>query len=173
MNRAVRIAQLVLTMVMLFGPAASAQSTGFEDVPPWHWASDAVQTVAAAGIFVGYPATDRDRALNALVQVYDAFLHAAHPGAREWAERFLVNLPPDWPQPLQRSRLLRFSLEGARVEAAAGGLVVAARVVAVLRTDGGSRESRAVLRVDVQRDNGGRLRVNYAALAAAQPEVFR
>lgn len=164
----------VTAFSLILAGAATAQGPApFEDVPPWHWAYDAVQEVAAAGIFVGYPTSDRELAVSAVTQVYDAFAHAGHPAARGWAERFLTNLPTNWPQPLSRSRLVRFRLENARMETGGDRVVVLAHVVVVLRADGGVRERRAVLRADLHRDTTGRLRVNYAALAAAQPEVFR
>ncbi len=169
-----RIALIVTALLLVAAIPTSAQPpAAFEDVPPWHWAAGAVQTVAAAGILIGYPPSDRDQALNALTQVYDAFAHAAHPAAREWAERFLTNLPADWPQPLLRSRLVRFRLEEVRVAVDAGRMVVSAVAIAVLRANGGLQAKRSVLRADLQRDGAGRLRLNYATLAAAQPEVFR
>ncbi len=154
-------------------PAAAQEGGAFDDVPPWHWAYDAVQRLGAVGIMVGYPRTDRDRALNALTQIYDAFAHAAHPAARAWAERFLANLPANWPQPLARSPLLSFRLETGRVEAGAQGFVVSAIAAVTAPAAGELAGSRTAVRVEVQRDPDGRLRVNYATLAASQPQLFR
>jgi hypothetical protein len=154
--------------------AAVAQDAGFEDVPPWHWAFEAVQRLGAAGILVGYPTNERERALNAVIQVYDAFAHAAHPAARGWAERFLVNLPATWPQPLERSTLLSFRLENTRVDTAGATMVVSYVALVTLRSSAGVvNSSRAAVRAELQRDADGRLRINYATLAAAQPQVFR
>src|SRR3989442_3489218 len=106
----------VLALVAMAGGTAWAQGpSAFVDVPPWHWAFEAVQQGATAGIFTGYPTDDSELVANALVQVYEAFAHAGHPGAQGWAEWFLTNTPSQWPQPLQRSRLLTFALEDVRV----------------------------------------------------------
>ncbi len=166
---------LIVALVFSLAPTAAAQETGaaFDDVPPWHWAFEAVQRLGAAGILVGYPRTDRDAALNALSQAYDAFAHAAHPAARPWAERFLTNLPATWPQPLARSPLLSFRLENARIEGGAQGFVVSVVAVVTVRAPGGAAASRSTVRAEVQRDPDGRLRVNYATLAAGHPQLFK
>src|SRR5574341_439824 len=86
---------VVLALVGLTSAAAFGQTpSAFVDVPPWHWAFDAVQQGAAAGIFTGYPTSDQELVANALLQVYDAFAHAGHPSARGWAEWVLINTPP-------------------------------------------------------------------------------
>ena len=169
-----RMAMLIAVVVLVPGMAALAQpSVPFQDVPPWHWAFEAVQRTALAGIFVGYPAVDRDLAINAVTQVYDAFVHAAHPRAREWAERFLINLPVGWPQPLQQSRLVSFRLEQPRVDIKGERGAISVVAVIHLRRARGVAEARTPLRLEVRKDAEGRWRVNYADLAAAQPEVFK
>ena len=111
---------ITLAIVALAAWTAWAQGpSAFVDVPPWHWAFEAVQQGATAGIFSGYPTDDSELVANALVQVYEAFAHAGHPGAQGWAEWFLTNTPSQWPQPLQRSRLLTFALEDVRVDSQA------------------------------------------------------
>src|SRR2546428_5325910 len=97
----------VLALVAMAGGTAWAQGpSAFVDVPPWHWAFEAGQQGATAGIFTGCPTDDRELVANALVQVYEAFAHAGHPVAQGWAEWRLINTPSQWPQPVQRSRLL-------------------------------------------------------------------
>lgn len=156
-------------VVLALGGAAGAQvPSAFVDVPPWHWAFDAVQHGAAAGIFEGYPASDRELAANALVQVYDAFRHPTHPLAPAWAEAFLVNLPPGWPQPLLRSRLRDVVLSGLEVRVQADRAVI--RWTADVVVDGTARRTTAT--GTAVRDATGRWRVDFATLAAAQPEVF-
>ncbi len=167
-----RTCVLVALLAMVPTATAVAQPAAFVDVPPWHWAFDGLEKVASAGIFIGYPTDDRESAANALTQVYDAFVNAADPRAREWAERFLVNLPANWPQPLQRSPLLSFRLDDVRVTIR-GDLGTIALIAAIgLRTAGGSATTRSPMTVEVQRDRN-RWRVNYASLAAAQPQVFK
>jgi hypothetical protein len=162
---------VALVMVLLALPGVAwAQPRTFEDVPPWHWAFDAVQRVAAARIMIGYPRNDRDLAANAAVQVYEAFANSAHEAAREWAERFLTNLPADWPRPLERSPLRGYRLEQLRVTLFADRGTVSFTAVVRLADD---RALRATVRVAVTKDNEGRWRVNYPDLAAGQPQIFR
>src|SRR5437879_548664 len=94
---------------------AAATAAGFPDVPPWHWAYDAVTRDQDAGVIVGYPASPGALIDNAITQVYDGFAHASAAGAQAWVERFSYNLPPDWPAPFLRSEIVAFSLTGMRV----------------------------------------------------------
>ncbi len=166
-------AMLVAALVLLPSTAAWAQAPGvFDDVPPWHWAFESVQKVATAGLFIGYPSDDHDLAVNALIEVYEAFGHPVHPAAREWAERFLTTLPPTWPQPLVQSRVLRFNLEDAGVARVGDRGTISGVATVVLRTDGGSSSIRTPLHVELRKLDG-RWRVDYASLAASQPQVFR
>lgn len=173
--RSFRRLGLIVVLVLSLATTAAAQETGaaFDDVPPWHWAFDAVQRLGAAGILVGYPRTDRDAALNAVSQVFEAFAHPSHAGARPWAERFLLNLPANWPQPLERSTLVRFRLENARAEVTGPAAVVSFVAVVAMRAGGAVVDSRRSLRVEVRKDADGRLRVNYATLAAGHPQLFK
>ena len=163
-----------LAMIVLTAGTAWAQGpSAFVDVPPWHWAFDAVQQGAAAGIFTGYPTNDSEMVANALVQVYEAFTHADHPAARGWAEWFLTNTPAQWPQPLQHSRLVAFTLEGVRVQVngdRARAMFVAAVAV---RTDGGQTTARSPLEVQAEKDTAGHWRIDYATLVTGQPQLFK
>ncbi len=161
---------VILTAVL----AAAANAQAFEDVPPWHWAREAIDRLAAARVIVGFPPNNRDLAVNAITQVYESFVHASNPDAPAWAERFLTNLPANWPQPLQRSSLVRYRLEqfGVRFGAQGTGRVSFVAVTTV-RSAGASLSRRASVQAEVQQDREGRWRVNYGSLAAAQPEIFR
>lgn len=165
---------LVLAVVIAgAGVAAGQTPSPFADVPPWHWAFDAVQQGAAAGIFTGYPTTDPEHVANALAQVYEAFAHADHPAAQAWAEWFLANTPAAWPQPLQDSRLVRFTLSGVRVRVTGSRAAVNALAAATVRTAGGTTAAPAALAVAAERDTAGHWRIDYATLARAHPQVFR
>lgn len=168
--------QIVVTLALigLISAVVFAQTpSAFVDVPPWHWAFDAVQQDAAAGIFTGYPTSDRDLVANALLQVYEAFAHAGHPAAQEWAEWFLTNTPSGWPQPLQRSRLVRYALENVQVRVS-GDRAAATFVAAVtMRTDGGLSAARAPAEAQAEKDGRGHWRIDYATLVAGQPQLFR
>jgi hypothetical protein len=164
---------LSLLVLLACGAAGAQEAPAFIDVPPWHWAYDSVQRSAAAGVFRGYPTTDSERIANTVTQIYEAFAHATHTAAREWAERFAMNLPPDWPAPLQRSRLQNFRLENIAVSVA-GNRATAAFVAAItLTSTGGGVSVRSSARAELTRTGEGRWRANYATLAAAQPQLFR
>ncbi len=164
------------TVMILTVLAAAAQAqipAPFLDVPPWHWASEAVQRGASARALRGYPTDDRERAANAVTQVYDSFVHAAHPRAVEWSARFLVTLPSHWPQPLERSRLASFRLEKVQVDLRNDWGIVSFTVTIALQIPGGASETRTPMRVEVHKDAEGHWRVHYPDLAAGQPQVFK
>jgi hypothetical protein len=165
---------LVLLVLLPSVALAQAPTSAFEDVPPWHWAFQSVQELAQKGILQGYPKADYELALNAVAQVYDSFVHARHPAARTWAERFLFNLPPNWPQPLERSNLLSFRFAETQVRLAPQG-TVSISLGARVRIAGPPFAKIVQTRfgVKVAKDGTGRWRVDYASLAAAQPEIFR
>src|SRR2546427_13179995 len=163
-----------LAIVALAGGTSWAQGpSAFVDVPPWHWAFEAVQQGATAGIFTGYPTDDSELVANALVQVYEAFAHAGHPGAQGWAEWFLTNTPSQWPQPLQRSRLLTFALEFVRVRVS-GDRARATFVAAVIvGTDGGRASLRSPVRVQGEEDRTRHERHDVTVVAAGGPQGFQ
>lgn len=166
----------LLTLCILLGLTGTGwtQAPGaFDDVPPWHWAFDGVQTSVQAGIFVGYPASEGDLIANAIAQVYDAFAHASHPAAGAWAARFLTRIPADWPRPVVQSRLHRFALADVRVEIR-GEEGTASFVASVgLRRNGAVEQFRAAVHVRTRRGADGRWRIDYATLADGQPQVFK
>jgi len=165
---------VTLALVGLTGTAAFAQApSAFADVPPWHWAYDAVQQGAAAGIFTGYPTSDQELVANALMQVYEAFAHAGHPTAQAWAEWFLTNTPSGWPQPLQRSRLVQYSLDRVQVQVSGDRATVTYVAAVSVRTDGGVSSARSPVQVQAEKDGSGHWRINYASLASEQPQLFR
>lgn len=165
---------VVLALVGLTGTTVFAQAPSpFVDVPPWHWAFDAVQQGAAEGIFTGYPTNDRDLVANALLQIYEAFAHPGHPSAQEWAEWFLTNTPSGWPQPLQRSRLVRYALENVQVRVSGDRATVTFVAAVTVRADGGPSSVRVPVETRAEKDGSGHWRIDYATLASAQPQLFR
>src|SRR2546428_3282086 len=161
---------ITLAIVALAAWTAWAQGpSAFVDVPPWHWAFEAVQQGATAGVFTGYPTDDNELVANALVQVYEAFAHAGHPGAQGWAEWFLTNTPTQWPQPLHRSRLLKFALEDIRVRVS-GDRARATFVAAVTGgTHGGAAAPPSPLHAPAAQKRAGPRAIDYPAPAAGQP----
>lgn len=160
----------ILTLVPTAGALAQVPVSPFEDVPPWHWAFDAVEKLAREGIIQGYPRSDRDLARNSVTQVYEAFAHPTHPSARMWAEAFLTNLPSGWPAPLQRSGLVAFRLteQQVRLEGSRGTVSLLAAVT--LR---GGATARARITATVVKDDANRWRVDYPSLVRGQPDLFR
>src|SRR2546422_914778 len=164
----------VVAIVALAGGTAWAQGpSAFVDVPPWHWAFEAVQQDATAGIFTGYPTDDSELVANALVQVYEAFAHSGHPGAQGWAEWFLTNTPSQWPQPLQRSRLLQFALEDVRVRVSGDRARATFVAAGTVGTGGRASTLRSPSQAQGEEDGSGHWRIDYTALAAGQPQIFR
>jgi len=153
--------------------AASGAAQGFEDVPPWHWSRAAIDSLVAGRIIVGFPPNDPDLAVNAIIQVYESFAHSSHTQAQAWAERFLLNVPRDWPQPLARSRLRGFRLDnpGVRLDRDRGTVSFVATTV--VRSGGSAVTERGRVTVEVQRGTDGRWRANYTSLITAHPQIFR
>jgi len=164
------VAATVIVLIPVAAALAQAPPSSFEDVPPWHWAYDAVQTLAERRIILGYPRDERELALNAVRQVYEAFAHATHPLAQAWAEAFLTNLPAIWPEPLRRSDVIaaRWTESQVRLDGPRGAITLQG----VVRTRRAA-DLRARVTVTVVRDRAGRWRVDYASLARGQPELFR
>jgi len=167
-----RIGQRALGLTVAAGAAlvgcAAAAAAGFPDVPPWHWAYEAVTRDQDAGVIVGYPASPAALVENAIAQVFDGFAHASASGAQAWVERFSYNLPQDWPAPFRRSQIVAFSLTGMRIS------VGATTATADFSASVGTRDGHSVnipLRVGLRR-NGQDWQVDYAALARASP-LFR
>src|SRR2546428_3397634 len=157
----------VLAIVALAGGTAWAQGpSAIVDVPPWHWAFEAVQQGATAGIFTGYPTDDSELVANALVQVYEAFAHDGHPGAQGWAEWFLTNTPAQWPQPLQRSRLLKFALEDVRVRVSGDHARPTFVAAVIVGTDGGQAPLPSPVPAQAREDRAGPWRIDHTGPAA-------
>jgi hypothetical protein len=148
-------------VVAFAGVAGAVDSGGFPDVPPWHWASDAVAKDQAAGLVVGYPAAPAELAQNAITQVYEGFAHAGAKGAQAWVERFTYNRPANWPGPLARAEFAQVTLSGIRV-AVHDDTATAAFIAAVTTRLG--RTVTTPMRVELQHI-GGDWQVDYAGLA--------
>lgn len=163
-----KIGRFALTAagVVLIGSAAEAVT--FPDVPPWHWAYDAITKDAAAGLIVGYPVAPAELIENSLTQVYDGFVHFGAQGARGWVERFTYNRPAAWPAPFAHSQIAAFLFSGMRI-AVSGNTATAQFSAAVTTRDG--KTSTSQMRVQL-RLNGQDWQVDYGTLAATSP-VFR
>ena len=164
---------LIVSVVLVGLLAASSVAQGFEDVPPWHWSRAAIDSLVAGRIIVGFPPNASDLAVNAILQAYESFAHTSHPQAQAWAERFLANLPHEWPQPLTRSRLRVFRLDSPRVRLDRDRGMVSFVATTVIRSGGSAVTERSRVVVEVQRGTDGRWRANYASLVSAHTQIFR
>lgn len=153
--------------VVLIGGAA-ATAAPFPDVPPWHWAYDAITKDQAAGLIIGYPAPPTELIENSLTQVYDSFVHSGAKGAQGWAERFTYNRPASWPAPLTHSVIAAFLFSGMQV-AVSGGTATAQFSATVTTRDG--KTATSPMRVQL-RLNGQDWQVDYSTLSANSP-AFR
>ncbi|WP_051195664.1 S-layer homology domain-containing protein [Meiothermus rufus] len=81
-----------LLLVLGMALAQGAPRGRFVDVPPCHWAAEAVRVLAARGLFQGYPATARELAENALRQVFEGL----RCGETSWSLEFLEGAPPSF-----------------------------------------------------------------------------
>lgn len=148
--------------------AGAAGAASFPDVPPWHWAYDAITRDAAAGLIVGYPVAPAELIENSLTQVYDGFVHSGARGAQEWVERFTYNRPTSWPAPIAHSQVAAFLLSGMRITVT-GDVATAQFSAAVTTRDGKTSTSQMRVQLRLSRPDW---QVDYATLSAASP-VFR
>lgn len=171
MRRVLGILALAAATSVAAGGVGCAQPTPFPDVPPWHWAYQAVMTDQAAGLFIGYPASPAALVQNSLVQVFDGFVHARAQGAQAWVDRFTYNRPANWPAPLQRSSLVAFALGGISVTVSGDTATASFVATQTVRGATGSQTVRSPMHVQL-RLSGQDWQVDYATLAAGSP-VFR
>ena len=84
---------LVLAMAMALGVTASAYAANpFSDVPAGHWAYDAVNKLAAAGVVDGYPdGTYGGDKLMTRYEMAQIVAKAMAKGATNWQQNLLTN----------------------------------------------------------------------------------
>lgn len=148
--------------------AAQAPAAPFPDVPPWHWAYQALVRDAQAGLLVGYPTAPDELVKNAITQVYEGFAHARAPEAQAWVERLTYDRPASWPGPLAHSALTSFALRN--VSAAVAGDTATVTFTAQVTTRAG-QTTTTPMRVGLRAVDGG-WKVDYATLAGGSA-LFR
>jgi S-layer homology domain len=163
-----RVTLAAMTGAALIGGLAASAAGSFPDVPPWHWAYDAITRLQDEGILQGFPTPPAQLAENSILQVYDAFAHATATGARAWVERFTFNRPGNWPAPLSHAHIAAFSVTGAHV--GVHDTTASATFTASVQTPDGKTVTDS-MRVEL-RWNGRDWQVDYATLAAGSP-LFR
>ncbi len=167
-SRMGRVILAAVTGVVLIGGIAAATEGSFPDVPPWHWAYDAITKLQDEGIVQGFPTPPAQLAENSILQVYDGFAHATATSAQAWVERFTFNRPRNWPAPLSHSQIAVFSLTDARLSVR--DTTATATFTATVRSPDGKTVTDP-MRVEL-RWNGQDWQVDYATLAAGSP-LFR
>ncbi len=160
----------ILLSALWASDTALAQSppAPFPDVPPWHWAYQAVLKDEQAGLVIGYPSSPAELVATSITQVYDSFVHAHATGAQAWAERFTYDRPSSWPGPLDRSQVTAFTLTGMR-PVVTGDTATATFNASV--TTAGAGTAVTPMRVTLRLMEGD-WKIDYATLAQASP-LFR
>lgn len=93
MSRSFSLPFVLPVAVALLVSSAAAQPT-FPDVPPCHWAADAVGRIAGDNeVEAAQARSSRYLAANAVRQVFEG-LRCQTP---EWSEAFLLDAPDSWP----------------------------------------------------------------------------
>jgi hypothetical protein len=147
---------------------AQAPAAPSPDVPPWHWAYNALVRDAQAGLLIGYPTSPDELVMNAVMQVYEGFAHARTPEAQSWVERFTYNRPALWPGPLAHATLTSFALRGLAATVA-GATATAAFTAQV--TTGAGHTTTTPMRVSLRTIDGD-WKVDYMTLAGGSA-LFR
>jgi hypothetical protein len=160
-------ALVTVLVALLLAGAAAAPRPSFDDVPPCHWAAEAVADLDRLGIFIGFPADAGYESVNAVRQVFEG-LRCGDPA---WSLRFVRAAPAAFGlQP--RVVLVAFALE-ADVEAwTSVGARIAYSLTTVTEEDGVRRSDQRAGHIEVVRDPFG-WRVDYAALAGLELPLFR
>jgi len=138
----------------------------FADVPPCHWAAEAVSHVAGQGIFIGFPPDHSYLSVNALRQVFEG-LRCADPG---WSLRFLEGAPVGFGEP-PAPRLTGFELTSELLKLTPEQARIAFSVTLVLDEPDLRRIETRHGEALVRRDGVG-WRVSYASLAGLEPTLF-
>jgi hypothetical protein len=160
------LAGLVLVVAPLVGSALARPGAPFDDVPPCHWAAEAVSEVAGLGIFVGFPRDDATLSVNALRQVFEGLRCAD----ADWSLRFLWGAPTEFG--LQEHAALRgFDLSATLQDLQADRAVVAFTLSLVLDDGVAERIETLAGTATLQRDDDS-WRVRYDDLAALGLPLF-
>lgn len=153
---------LALLLAAWLSAARAQGGPAFADVPPCHWAAEAVQRLAGTGIFIGFPPDDAYLSTNALRQVFEGLRCGDH----AWSLRFIDGGPEALREP-GLPDLEGFELEVQPAFIEAGRARLAFALTAVI--DGRTEVREGV--VDVRRTDAG-WQVAYADLAALDLPIF-
>jgi hypothetical protein len=147
------------------GANATAVVLYFADVPPCHWAFEAVSRLAGT-LFVGFPPRDDYLAVNAVRQVFEG-LRCEDPS---WSLRFLEGAPQAFAVGVP-VRLVGFELETALLSLEADRAEVSLALLASLEEAGERRIATRQGTVNIVRTADG-WRADYADFAALELDLF-
>lgn len=157
---------LLLTALAAAPWTLAAPGAWFEDVPPCHWAAEAVAEVAELGIFIGFPSDGAYDSVNALRQVFEG-LRCGDPS---WSLRFLQGAPAVFGlAPV--ADLAGFALEPTLLELHDDRATVSFALTAVLVEAGVERTETRAGSVTLRSDGHG-WRVAYGELAELDLALF-
>ena len=162
MNRLL-IAAMMATLAAL---GISRAAAPFADVPPCHWAADAVAVLADQEIFIGFPPDDVYHGSNALRQVFEGL----RCDDASWSQRFVSDAPADLGQE-PSLRLLGFDLDATVQQRDAARIELAYVLTVHMEHDGERSTTRREGTLAVHRNELGWL-VSYADLAALDLPIF-
>ena len=157
---------IVVMMAPLAALGISRAAAPFADVPPCHWAAEAVAGLADQEIFIGFPPDDAYLGTNALRQVFEG-LRCDDPS---WSQRFVSDAPADLGQP-PGLRLLGFDLDATVQQRDVGRIELAYDLTVHMEHDGERSTARREGTLAADRSELG-WRVRYADLAALDLPLF-
>jgi hypothetical protein len=162
MKHKLLIAGLVSSALFLTIATVRAQST-FVDVPPCHWAAEAIDQVS--GMDQVQPTSTAPLAVNALEQVF-AGLRCENVN---WAVRFVAGAPDTF---AQGGTLKGYTLNALETRVQGAQATVRYRLVVTLDRSGTTSTSTRTGTVQLQADPGTGWRVMYASLKAMNLPIF-
>ena len=114
----------ILTAALAASALAPRAAAQFVDVPPCHWAAEAVNRLAAGGVVQGAPSPGPQLATNALRQVFEGLKC----GDAAWTARFLTGAPAALAASVAARPVRDFELTVLETRAAANAATIRYRV---------------------------------------------
>lgn len=156
-------ATMLVCLAAAVAPVASAQThDAFPDVPPCHWAAEAVHRIGApVDANTSRARASQELTANAARQVFEG-LRCGEP---EWSERFLLGPPADWPPDIA---VHAFALEVVELRRS-GDEAEADVALSVTLADGTTLERSGTVGLAF---GEGEWRASYESLAALDLPIF-
>ena len=157
---------IVVVIAALAAVANGREAASFADVPPCHWAAEAVTELADTGVFIGFPPDDAYLSVNALRQVFEG-VRCDDPS---WTLRFVVDAPADLGQAAV-PRLLGFELDATVLQRTPAQIELGYALTVHLEHHGTRTTATREGTMPVHRSDLG-WRLDYADLAALDLPLF-